>query len=253
MPQAHAWAQKALEIDSSLAEAHSCLGLKAFLFDYDWNEAERRFSLALAREPVPGVTCLDYTLFSVLRGRPRDAEERIRRVVDADPLMVFHRLHLVLILMTTGKDQEAERELRYMLEIDEHYSTTWLFLGHVLLVRSERSDALHCYEKAYTLSSGPRTAGPLAGALALTGDAKRAEELLRTLGPPTTQGVPAARMMSHLIQGETDKAAEWFEKALDQWDVAVGLYIKFGLGHAFRFSPGWPALANRMNLPQSAW
>ncbi len=67
------------------------------------------------------MTCLDYTLFSVVRGGARDAEERIRLVVEADPLMVFHRLHLVLILMVTGRDQEAEQELRHMLEIDEHH------------------------------------------------------------------------------------------------------------------------------------
>ena len=253
MPPVEAWAKKALEIDFSLAEAHSCLGLKAFLFDYDWNEAERRFSLALAREPVSATTCLDYTLFSVMRGRPRDAEARMRRVVEADPLMLFHRLHLSLILMTTGRDQEAERELRHVLEIDEHYFTSWLFLGHVLLARGETTDAVRCYEKAYALLTAPRTTGSLAGALALTGDTKRADELLQTLGPPTTQGVPAAWMMWHLIQGETDKAADWFEKALDQRDVAAGFYVKLGLSGAFRRSSRWPALAKRMNLPESAW
>ncbi|HEY6344735.1 MAG TPA: protein kinase [Bryobacteraceae bacterium] len=52
MPQVQAWAQKALEIDRSLSEAHGWLAVKAFVFDYDWNEAERRFSLALSRDPV---------------------------------------------------------------------------------------------------------------------------------------------------------------------------------------------------------
>ncbi len=172
----------------------------------------------LAREPVPAVTCLDYTLFSVVRGGARDAEERIRLVVEADPLMVFHRLHLVLILMVTGRDQEAEQELRHMLEIDEHHYVSWLFWGHVLLPRGQMKDALCCYEKADSLLPGPRTAAPLAGALALTGNTERAEELLHTLGPPSRHGVRAAWMMFYLIQGDTNRAADCFEKTLDQRD-----------------------------------
>ena len=48
MPSARATAQRALELDPSLPEAHAVLGVLAAAYDYDWKEAERRFTLATA-------------------------------------------------------------------------------------------------------------------------------------------------------------------------------------------------------------
>ena len=46
-------AQKALAIDPGLPEANALMGVMAGNCDYDWKEAERRFRLALAQDPVP--------------------------------------------------------------------------------------------------------------------------------------------------------------------------------------------------------
>ena len=122
---------------------------------------------ALSREPVPAVVWMDYALFSVGRGRPTDAEESVRA---ADPLMVFYRVHLVLILLVTGRDMEAEQQLRQVLEIDQNSYVAWFFLGHVLLARGQPNDALASFQKAHALNPSTRTSGTLAGAFALTGD-----------------------------------------------------------------------------------
>ena len=53
MPLARVAANRALEIDPALQEAHAVLGMVAALYDFNWNEAESRFRLAMAREPVP--------------------------------------------------------------------------------------------------------------------------------------------------------------------------------------------------------
>ena len=52
MPRARELAQRALEIDPDLPEAHAMLGIVAGHYDYDWSEAERRFRLAVQREPL---------------------------------------------------------------------------------------------------------------------------------------------------------------------------------------------------------
>ena len=53
MPLVRSEARKALAIDPSLPEGHATLGLVAGLYDYDWQEASRRFELAMAGDPVP--------------------------------------------------------------------------------------------------------------------------------------------------------------------------------------------------------
>ncbi|MBP1610866.1 MAG: serine/threonine protein kinase, partial [Acidobacteria bacterium] len=63
MPMAREKAQKALEIDPSLPEAHAMLGSVAALYDYDWKEAELHFRLAMAHEPIPPLVRIWYGYF----------------------------------------------------------------------------------------------------------------------------------------------------------------------------------------------
>ena len=53
MPLVRAHATRALDIDPSLPDGHAMLGLVASLYDYDWEEARRRFEKAMAADPVP--------------------------------------------------------------------------------------------------------------------------------------------------------------------------------------------------------
>jgi len=94
--------------------------------------------------------------------------------------------------------------------------------------------------------------GNFAGLLARTGDQRRAEDILAKLGPPETYGVPLAWAVFHLYQGETESAVDWWEKVIDQRDPNAIVLPRVGFGEALRTSPRWPALARRMNLPESA-
>ena len=53
LPMVRSLARKALELDPSLPEGHAMLGSVAAFLEHDWKEAERRFRLAMARDPVP--------------------------------------------------------------------------------------------------------------------------------------------------------------------------------------------------------
>ena len=90
VPLARVHAQKALELDPSLLEAHALLGLLAAMYDYDWTEADRRFRLAFARDPVPPlfVRIERANFFLAHVGRGREAVEEMERALAEDPLNV---------------------------------------------------------------------------------------------------------------------------------------------------------------------
>ncbi|MGP0074343.1 MAG: protein kinase domain-containing protein [Bryobacteraceae bacterium] len=254
MPRLQLLAQNALDIDPSLAEAHSCLGLKACLFDYNWTEAERRFSLALSRSPAPAVVCLDYTLFSAALGRAKQAEQLMQCVMEAEPLVVFYRMHYGFIFLATERYQEAEREWRTVLDLDPDISFGWSFLAQTHAARGEMVEALQCSEKAYSVAPWrPSAAGMLGGFLAAGGHRDRALEVLRRWELPETFGASMAWVLYHLYQGETEKAADWAEKSIDERDPAAAFWLRYQNKGALRSSPRWAALAKRMNLPESAW
>jgi len=64
---------------------------------------------------------------------------------------------------------------------------------------------------------------------------------------------PLAWGLFHQYRGETEKAADWWEKAIDQRDPNAVIAPRLMAGETLRTSPRWPALAKRMNLPKAAW
>jgi hypothetical protein len=90
-------------------------------------------------------------------------------------------------------------------------------------------------------------AGLLAGALALSGEKARAEALIAAMGDPP---VPLwGRVLYHLLCSETDAAAVWYQKMIDERDPFAVVFARAPHGKILRESPHWPALARRMNLP----
>jgi TolB-like protein/tRNA A-37 threonylcarbamoyl transferase component Bud32 len=71
LPMMRSQVQKALELDPTLPEAHAMLGVVAAILEFDWKEAERRFRLAMAHDPVPPLVRLYYALSYPLAGRTK--------------------------------------------------------------------------------------------------------------------------------------------------------------------------------------
>src|SRR5262249_2535379 len=68
-PRAAAAAQKALELNSASPEAHNALANARFWFDWNWNEAEQHFRVALANNPSYAEAHHDYAWFLIAMGR----------------------------------------------------------------------------------------------------------------------------------------------------------------------------------------
>ena len=95
IPLARAAEQEALRVEPSLPEAHALLGVCAGTYDYDWNEAERQWRLAMAREPVSHDIRFWYGNHYLLPiGRPVEAVEAMARGLEEDPLNLLYRHHL---------------------------------------------------------------------------------------------------------------------------------------------------------------
>ena len=62
---------------------------------------------------------------------------------------------------------------------------------------------------------------------------------------------PASRVLYHLICGEIDVAADWYEKAIEQRDPLLVPWIRLPLAKPLRASPRWTKIATMMNLPET--
>jgi serine/threonine protein kinase/Tfp pilus assembly protein PilF len=242
-------AQRALEIDPSLPEGQAVLGLVAMI-DYDWTEADRRFRLAMTREPVPPLVRYFYSWCLASLGRIADAIEEVERALQEDPLNLLLRGAAGMCLYGAGRRAEAEAKLRQAIELDENLWVPYLWLATDRVTRGLLSEAHTFAEKAYALMpSNWGTFALLAGILERTGDHVRAKQLIEKLGDGTAFGAPFGFFCYYMARSEIDAAMDWFEKLIEQHDTRTPFIVPHLFGDLITSSPRWPALARMMNLP----
>jgi serine/threonine protein kinase len=246
IPLACAALQEALRIDPSLPEAHALLGCCAGM-SYDWNEAERQWDLAMTREPVSREVRFWYGNHHLLPiGRPLEAVEVMARYLPEDPLNLMYRHHLAVGLRHAGRLEDAEAELRKVLEVDENYPLAVGTLGALCAQQRRFDEALTLTERAHALIPWANPIiGQLAALLVRAGATSRAEALIDNLRSGKAYGAPTGLAVFHALCGEFDQAAEWAEQAIEE---RYGLLIHI-LGPLLGSTSHWPALARRMNLP----
>jgi tetratricopeptide (TPR) repeat protein len=247
IPLARAAQEEALRLDPSLPEAHALLAVWAGTFSYDWDEAERQWRLAMGREPVSRDILFWYGNHYLLpMGRAVEAVRAMASGLEGDPLNLLYRHHWARGLRCAGRVEDAEAELRKVLELDENFPPALDTLGAICAQQGRFEEALPLTERAYALTPWANViAGQLAALLARTGAKSRADALIEKLRPGKAYGAPTGMAVFHALSGELDQAADWAEQAIAE---RYPEFVKI-LGPLLLASPRWPALAKLMNLP----
>jgi serine/threonine-protein kinase len=252
MPLARAEYRKALEIDPKLPEALVGMAAICMFYDYDWKEAGRLFGLATTRGPLPGGARMRYGQYLFCSGRPDAAIKESENAMQGDPLNLQLRSLLAFALMAAGREADAAGECRRVLELDANYRLGHFCLSLAYAQLGKIEEALPSAEKAYSMAPwAMATAGYVAGLLKRTGDTRRAQAMLETLGDGTVFGAPFGFVYYHLVCSEIEQAADWAEKAMEQREPWVIFLLLLPHAKDLRRSSRWPALAKMMNLPDA--
>ena len=253
MPAIRAAARKALEIDASLPEAHALLGMVAANYDYDWKEAESRLRAALAHAPIPPLVRGIYAGYYLLpMGRSPEAVEQMTQSLREDPLDVPGHLVLAQCLRVAGRFAEASAATRQSLELEPNFFPSYTALCFAHAAQGQLAEAVMVAEKAYTLAPrNPQPIGALAGILARTGNRSRSEELIQELGDGQSYGAPIGFIFFYSLLQDTEKAADWFERSVEQRYPLTPTLLRT-MPMLAGPSPRWAALAKTMNLPEIA-
>ncbi|HEX8028260.1 MAG TPA: tetratricopeptide repeat protein, partial [Vicinamibacterales bacterium] len=244
-------AQKALDLDPSLAEGHAMLGAVAGSLEYDWKEAERHFRLAIAHDPVPLNVRLYYSLHLMKIGRPTEAVQQADLGLQEDPLSLLLRINRATYLAAAGRIDDAFQGYREILELNPNMVLAQFNLAGGHASRGEWDRALVLCEAAYANAPLPRVIGLLAGLLTRAGDTPRAAEMLGTLQPAEAFGVPLGLALYHWVLKDFEAAADWFEAAIEQRDPISSMLVRAWYGAELRSTPRWGGLMRRLKLPES--
>jgi TolB-like protein/tetratricopeptide (TPR) repeat protein/predicted Ser/Thr protein kinase len=249
-PVARALGQRALQLDPSLPEVHSTLGILAAFFNFDWKEADSEFALAKADDSASPHCHFVCGLGFLGAGRREEAVAQLEEGIQGDPLQTTIRVFLGVFLGAVGRYAEAEQHFRQAMHLDPNFFWSYVYLAELFAARGMFAEALPIAEKAFDVSPWyAPSIGIYAGVLVRTGQADRGRELAQKLGSGEAYGSSMGWAIFHICCNEIDLAADWYEKAIEERDSLVPSTLQAAIGEPLRASSRWPKLAALMNLP----
>jgi TolB-like protein len=216
LPSAKAAAKKAVELDDTLAEAHTSLGQILLFYDLDFANSTKEFERATTLNPNYATAHHWYGSGPPLSlGEFDRAIAELERARQLDPLSVIINADLGVGLYTARRYDEAIAQLRKTIEMDPRFYYAHWHLGIALELKGELRHALSEYKKAAELDDDPVVLGLIAHAYGKLGERDKALGLLAQLQQLAAHRyVPFATFAGiYMALGEKDKAIDYLERA----------------------------------------
>jgi TolB-like protein/DNA-binding SARP family transcriptional activator/Tfp pilus assembly protein PilF len=247
--KARAAAERALALDSTLADAHASLAHVLLVYDWDWSGAEREFRRALALDP--SYTFARLTLAICLWGQRR-FDEAIADLDTArltDPLSPAIPQVLGRIYVSQRKPDLAIRSLKEALQLNPGLDLSYQQLGHAYLQKKMYPEAFDALRHAAALS-GARDSAQLAYAYAVAGQRQEAQRIVRTLVDPSKHRyVPPFHIaVAYAGLGDVDEAFRWLDRSYEEHGSFMGAVKAETAFESLHDDPRWPALLRKVRF-----
>jgi serine/threonine protein kinase/tetratricopeptide (TPR) repeat protein len=173
-PRARAAAEKALELDSALADAHASRGYALMYYDWDFVEAEAEYRRAIQLNPSYAVAHQWYAYLLTAMERPlAAADAEISFAKSLDPLSVAINTDRAYISHYYGRNDDALRSVGLALEMNPKFALAYFWLGRIYTSQGRYADVDQAFHNIGPL----RTWTPAMAALGyMYGKARRARE-----------------------------------------------------------------------------
>ena len=218
LPRAKAAAIKALELDSTLGEAHNSLAFCLDTFDWDLDSAGKEFRRAIELNPGYATAHHWYAWHLSLLGRNDEAIAEMRIAESMDPLSLIIKTESAELHVIARSYDESIRESRKAIEMDPGFALAHNQLGEAYLQKHLHHEAVEELQKAVQLSGGGSTCiANLARAYVASGQKSEAVKLLDDLKNRSTTGDPKASEIAviYVALGDTDQAMNWLGKGYE--------------------------------------
>jgi DNA-binding winged helix-turn-helix (wHTH) protein/TolB-like protein/Flp pilus assembly protein TadD len=220
-PKAKEAAIKALEIDETLAEAHTSLAFTKFRWDRDRVETEREFQLAIKYKPTYAPAHQWYSTYLVALERFDEAIAEAKRTQELEPLSFIGSSHLGYIYYLSGKNDEAIEVCTKILALDPHFFPARRYLGLAYEQKGLYQKAIAEFQRGVQLSGSPLMLALLGHAYAVSGKTAEARQVLSELRDLESRRYvsPYTVAAIHAGLGDKNEAFKWLEKAFEERDV----------------------------------
>jgi eukaryotic-like serine/threonine-protein kinase len=258
LPKAKAAAQKALELDDTLAEAHAALAYAEF-FDWDWLNVEREFKRAIELNPNNAFSHRRYGETLQARARFSEALAEGTRAQELDPLSPDIVANLGFTHLLMQHYDESIAQFRKVLDLKSNVPVAHAFTAVAYAMKGMHRQALAEYDQISDQDKAvaPETqliADTLGWIYAVSGRRADALKIALEFRQLSTHAYVESYSLGTIYAGlgEKDEAFRLLEKAYDQHSPDIVFLAVDPFWYGMRSDPRYADLLRRIGLPQPA-
>src|SRR6266849_5217709 len=251
--QARQWAEKALKLDGTLAEAHCALARVAQQ-EWDWATADQEYRRAIEFNPSYPVAHIWYAQYLWAMQRSEEAVAQAKRAQQLDPVSPYVNTWAGAAYFYAGRADEGMASMQKALELDPSFSDASLVLARAYLKEGMYQQAISELQKVQMLNGKEALvlgalahvyarAGQREEALKLLGELKRIEAEEREFVPPF--GI----IWAYAGLGDKEQAFAWLERAYEERADRIVWLNSDPLLEPLRSDPRFQDLVRRVGLP----
>ena len=241
-PKMRAAAEKALQLDPLLPEAHAGMGL-VYSRDHSWREAEAEFRRSIELNRGISRSHVDFALWVLVpTGRVDEALQELRTAQKIDPLSTSVQSALIWVLISHGRYKEPLETCRTIPNdySDPHVLHMRQDCGRGLMQQGRIEEAISIFEE-----HGAKGAPVFLGyAYAKSGRRGEAEQLAGKY-----QGRPSQIALIYAGLGDRDRTIEYLQKMADQHDPRIHIYLQYPEFDLLQGDPRFSALREKVRRP----
>jgi TolB-like protein/Tfp pilus assembly protein PilF/tRNA A-37 threonylcarbamoyl transferase component Bud32 len=252
-PRAKDAAMKALELDDSLAEAHTSLAYVKTYWDRDWQGAEQEFRRAIGLNPSYANAHYFYAICSLApRGHFDEAIAEMKKALELDPMSLIINANLGRIYFWKRQYDEALEQLRKTLEIDPSFWVAHHRIVEIYEQQGKYEAAVRELTFAYSSQWTTEQLASIGRAYAAAGPRGywRAKlEVVKENAKKQTYVPSSYFAVIYANLGEKDAAFQWLRKAIEEHDYEAGWIAVSPLYDPLRSDRRFQELLTLLGLP----
>jgi tetratricopeptide (TPR) repeat protein len=246
--RAISYANEALSLDSTIAEAHVVLGNKYLYNEWNFAKAEYHFRKALELNPNSVEAHCHYGWYLTLIRKTNEAETEMKRAVEIDPKDVVAQGYLAWLYQFFGQFDKALDESRKLLQLDPNSSLAYYLMGSSYSEMGMHYEAIEMHKKGISLGAGYENG--LGIAYVRAGQKDKALEVVKEMEKFTDSWWYAWGLAEvYATLGEKEKAIDCLEIAYKlHGDFVPWMQVDWYMKPLYN-EPRFRNLVSKLNLP----
>ena len=254
-PKAEAAARKAIELDSTLAEAHVPLGYSQLVYEWNFPEARKEFETALRLRPGYATAHQFYGYYLTAMGQSDEAIAERKKALELDPISPLLNSALGEAYYHARHFDVTIEQNKKALDLDPSYGIALVNIGRAYEQLGKHQQSRAAFQRILTAApEDPAILALMGHELAVSGDKASANNILAKLTDVSHRKyVPAVYFaVVYIGLNRKDDAFRWLDKAYDERCEYLVYLRSEPLADPLRDDPRFPRLLSRIGLGPAA-